>query len=328
VKRREFITLLGGAAVALPLAARAQQPAMPVVGFLSGRSQKDSAANVAAFRRGLGEVGYFDGQNVEIDFRWALGHYDQLPALAADLVRRKVTVILATGGGIISAQAAMAATATTPIVFVSGTDPIELGLVASLNKPGSNLTGVSFLIGALTAKKLEFLHELLPKAALIGLLVNPSNRDSNIQLRDAQAAADAFGQKLVVLNASTDGELKTAFIMIKQQRIEALVVSADPFFHGHPEQLVALAARDALPAIYPLREYVTPGGLMSYGTSITEAHRITGVYVGRILKGEKPADLPVQQSTKVELVLNLKTAKALGLTFSLTLLGRADEVIE
>ena len=327
MRRREFITLLGGAAAAWPLSAWAQ-PAIPVIGFLSGRSPKDSVANVTAFQRGLGELGYFDGQNVEIDFRWALGHYDQLSALAADLVRRKVTVIVATGGGVTSTRAAMAATSSIPIIFVSGGDPIDLGLVESLNKPGGNLTGVTFFLGALEAKRLELLHELLPKATLIGALVNPTFPVSKTRLEDAQAAAQALGKKLVVVHASTEGELKTAFTTLTQQRVEALDIIADPFLVGHAEQIVALAARNALPTISPLREFAVAGGVVSYGTSITEAHRLAGVYAGRILKGAKPADLPVQAPTKYELVINLKTAKALGLEVPPTLLARADEVIE
>src|SRR5262245_42537350 len=309
-KRREFISLLG-VAVAWPLAARAQQPAMPVVGFLSGRSPTDSAANVIALQRGLGELGYLDGRNVEIDFRWALGHYDQLPALAADFVRRKVTVIVATGGGVTSTRAAMAATSSIPIIFVSGGDPIDLGLVESLNKPGGNLTGVTFFLGALEAKRLELLHELLPKAALIGALVNPTFPVSKTRLADAQAAAQALGKKLVVVHASTEAELKTAFTTLTEQRIEALDIIADPFLVGHAEQIVALAARNALPTISPLREFAVAGGVVSYGTSITEAHRLANVYTGRILKGAKPADLPVVQPTKFELVINLQTARAL-----------------
>ncbi|HKF10539.1 MAG TPA: ABC transporter substrate-binding protein [Xanthobacteraceae bacterium] len=328
MKRRTFITLLGSAAAAWPLAARAQQPATPVIGFLSGRSPNDSIANVIAFQRGLGELGYFDGQNVEIDFRWALSHYDQLPALASDLVRRKVTVIVATGGGVTSTRAAKAATSSIPIIFVSGGDPIDFGLVESLNKPGGNLTGVSFLLGALEAKRLELLHELLPKAALIGALVNPTFPASKTRLEDAQVAAQALGKKLVVVHASTEGELKTAFATLTQQRIEALDIIADPFLVGHAEQIVALAARNALPTISPLREFAVAGGLVSYGTSIMEAHRLAGIYAGRILKGAKPTDLPVEQPTKFELVINLNTARSLGLEIPPTLLATADEVIE
>src|SRR5262249_3820721 len=279
--RRDFITLLGGAA-AWPLAAQAQQQALPVVGLLSGRSPQGFGSNGIEFKRGLGELGYFDGKNVEIDFRWALGHYDQLPALAADLVRRKVTVIVATGGGVTSTRAAMAATSSIQIIFVSGGDPIDLGLVESLNKPGGNLTGVTFFLGALEAKRLELLHELLPKAVLIGALVNPTFPVSKTRLEDAQAAAQALGKKLVVVHASTEGELETAFTTLTQQRIEALDIIADPFLVGHAEQIVALAARNALPTISPLREFAVAGGVVSYGTSITEAHRLAGVYAGRI----------------------------------------------
>ena len=301
---------------------------MPVVGFLSGRSPRDSATNVAAFNRGMNEVGFFDGQNVEIDFRWALGHYDQLTALAGDLIRRKVMVIVATGGGVSSAQAAKAATDTIPIVFVAGTDPVAFGLVASLNHPGGNLTGVSFMLGALLAKNFELLHELVPKATVFGLLVNPNFPDTNVQVREAQAAAQALGEQLIVVNAGSEGELEAAFVTLVEQRIGAVIVSADPFLNAHSSQLAALAARHAIPAMYPLREFVIAGGLMSYGSSITDAHRQAGVYAERILKGEKPADLPVVQPTAFELVINLKTAKALGLDVPATVLARADEVIE
>jgi putative ABC transport system substrate-binding protein len=327
VKRREFITLLGGAA-AWPLAARAQQPTLPIVGFLSGRSPKDSMANVGAFQRGLSELGYFDGQNVEIDFRWGFGHYDQLVALAGDLVRRRVAVIVATGGGVTSAEAAKTASATTPIVFVAGTDPLEHGLIQSLNKPGGNLTGVSFLVGALMAKKVELLHQLLPKATLIGVLLNPSYSDSNAQLRDAQAAARALGKNVAAIEVSSDTELRAAFASFAQRRIEAVVLPADPFFNARAEEIAALAARAALPIVASHREYVVAGGLMSYGTSIVDAHRLAGVYAARILKGTKPADLPVVQPTQFEFVINLKTAKAFGLDIPANLLAIADEVIE
>jgi putative ABC transport system substrate-binding protein len=327
IGRRDFITLVGGVA-AWPLRAGAQQLAIPVIGFLSGRFPNDSAANVAAFHRGLGEVGFVDGQNVEIDFRWAFGHYDQLPGLAADLVRRRVAVIVATGGGVTSAHAAKAATATIPIVFVAGTDPVASGLVASLNNPGGNLTGVSFLIGALTAKKLEILHELLPKVAAIGVLVNPNFPDTDIQLRDAQAAADTLRVKLIPVEASTDGELETAFTTVVERGAGGLVIAADPFFSARAEQLAVLAAVNAVPTIHPVREYAAAGGLMSYGTSITDAHHQAGIYAGRILKGAKPSDLPVMQPTKFEFVINLKTAKALGLEVPPKLLALADEAIE
>ncbi len=326
--RRRDLLLAGLAAAAWPISARAQQPAMPVIGFLSGRSPNDSVANVAAFHRGLSELGFFDGQNVKIEFRWALAHYDQLPALAADLIRRRVTVIVATGGGITSARAAKSATAIIPIVFVAGTDPVASGLVASLSKPGGNLTGVSFVISALMAKRIELLHELVPKATAIGVLVNPNFPDTNTQLQDAQAAAQAVGQTLVIVNASTDGELKTAFAMLLQQRVGAVAVAADPFLIAHAEQLAGLAARHMMPAIYAVREHAVAGGLMSYGTSITDAHRQAGIYVGRILGGAKPADLPVMQSTRFELVINLKTAGALGLEIPPKVLAIADEVIE
>ena len=328
MRRREFIALLGGTAAAWPVAALAQQSTMPVIGFLSGRSPTDSVANVAAFNRGLNQTGYSDGQNVEIDFRWALGHYDQLPALAADLIRRRVTVIVATGGGVTSAQAAKSATTTVPIVFVAGTDPVAFGLVGSLNKPGGNLTGISFLEGALMAKNLELLHELVPKASTFGMLVNPTFPSTNVQVQDTQAAAQALLAQLVVVNVSSESELESAFAPLVRQRIDAVMVGDDPFLNGHAAQLAALAARHAIPAIYPLREFVVAGGLMSYGASITDAHREAGVLVGRILKGAKPADLPVQQPTRYELVINLKTAKALGLTVPPALVARADEVIE
>jgi putative ABC transport system substrate-binding protein len=325
--RREFITLLGGTAVAWPRSARAQQPAMPVVGFLGAGSQDSDAYRAAGTRQGLAEAGYVEGRNVAIEYRWADHQYERMPALAAELVRRKVAVIVAIGG-VTSALAAKAATATIPIVFEIGGDPIALGLVTNLNRPGGNITGVTFLVGTLIAKQFEILRETAPNAALVGFLANPTNADTTVKIKDAQAAADSVGQKLLVVQAGTEGELEAAFAMLVQRRASALVVGAEPFFTSHRDKLVELAARHQLPAIYTLREFATAGGLMGYGTSITEAHRIAGLYAGRILKGENPADLPVQQSTKVELVLNLKTAKTLGLTVPLPLLGRADEVIE
>jgi putative ABC transport system substrate-binding protein len=326
MQRRHFITLLGGAAT-WPLAARAQQPTMPVIGFLSTGSPQSDAFRVAAVRQGLIQAGYVEGRNAAFEYRWAEDHYERLPALAAELVRREVAVIAAIGG-ITSAVAAKSATATIPIVFEIGGDPIKLGLVASLSRPGGNITGVSFLVGTLAAKQFEILHETVPKVALIGFLVNPTIADAETQTKNALAAAETLGQKLLVVQARTDSELETAFVTLIQQRAGALIVGGDPFFSSRPDKLVKLAAHQKIPTIYFLREFVVAGGLMSYGASINEALRIVGLYAGRILKGEKPADMPVQQSTKVELVINLKTAKALGLNISLPLIGRADEVIE
>ena len=326
MKRREFITVLGGAAATRPLAAWAQKP-VPVIGFLSTGSLQSDAFRLAAVRQGLMEAGYVEGRNFAFDYRWAEGQYERLPALAAELVRREVALIV-TGGGTTSTVAAKSATATIPIVFVTGADPIKLGLVASLNRPGSNITGVSFLVNTLVAKQFEVLHEAVPKTALIGYLVNPTYVNAEADTRNVLAAAEVVGQKLLVVQAHTDSELEAAFVTLIQQRAGALVVGADPFFFDRRAKLVELAARQKVPAIYFLREFASAGGLMSYGTSITEAYRIVGLYAGRILKGEKPAELPVQQSTKVELTVNLKTAKALGLTVPPALLARADEVIE
>jgi putative tryptophan/tyrosine transport system substrate-binding protein len=326
MQRRELITLVG-MAVAWPLAARAQRAAIPVVGFLGAGSPEPDAYRAAAVRQGLRDSGYIEGRNIAFEYRWAEDRYERLPALAAELVRRDVAVIVAIGGNT-SATAAKAATGTIPIVFEIGGDPIGMGLVASLNRPGGNITGVTFLVGTLVAKQFEVLHETIPKAALIGFLVNPTNADAEIKTKDALAAAESFGQKLLVVPARTDSELEAAFVTLAQQRADALVVGADPLFSSRRDKLVELSARQKMPAIYFLREFASVGGLMSYGTSITEALRLAGLYAGRILKGEKPADLPVQQSTNVELVINLKTAKALGLMVPSQIVARADEVIE
>ena len=325
LKRREFISLLGGAAVSWPLVSRAQQPLIPVVGFLSGRSPAESAGVVAAFRKGLSETGYAEPQNVSIDFRWAEGHSDRLPALASELVHRPVDVIAALGE---SGSAAKAATTTIPIVFGSGGDPVEAGLVASLNRPGGNITGATFLTAVLGAKRLGLLHELVPGAPVAALLVNPNTFVGQVQIRDVQEAARALGQSLVVLDGGTDERIETAFAALAPQHVAALLVGADPFFDTRRERLVALASQHRMPAIYQFREYAVAGGLMSYGTSITDMYRLVGLYVGRVLKGEKPADLPVMQVTKFELVINLTTARALGVKISDNLLSLADEVIE
>jgi putative ABC transport system substrate-binding protein len=327
IGRRKFLATLGGAAVAWPLMARAQQPAMPVIGFLSGASPDPFAHLVAAFRQGLQETGYTEGTNVTIEYRWAEGQYDRLPSLAADLVSRSVAVIAATGGSV-AARAAQAATATIPIVFSSGADPVKVGLVASLSRPGGNVTGVHVFIGALDPKKLGLLRELAPQATLVGVLLNPKVEDFQIRLADLQEAARAVGQQIHILSASTEGELDTAFATLSQIRAGALVASGDAFFNSRRDQIVALAARYAIPAIYEGREYAVAGGLMSYGTSLSESYHQVGVYTGRILKGAKPADLPVFQLTKFQFVLNLKTAKALGVKISDNLLSLADEVIE
>jgi putative tryptophan/tyrosine transport system substrate-binding protein len=324
MQRREFTMLLGGAA-AWPLAARAQQPVIPVVGFLSGRSPAESAGVVAAFRKGLLETGYAEDQNVKIDFRWAEGQLDRLPALARELVHRPVDVIAALGE---SGLVAKAATPSIPIVFGSGGDPVEMGLVASLNRPSSNITGATFLTAALGAKRLGLLRELVPGTEVVALLVNPNTPVGRVQIRDVQEAARGLGQRLVVLDAGTDEKIEAAFAALYPQRVSALLVGADPFFDTRRERLVALASQHRVPAIYQFREYALAGGLMSYGTSITDMYRLVGLYVGRVLKGEKPADLPVMQVTKFELVINLKTAKTLGLKISDNLLSLADEVIE
>jgi putative ABC transport system substrate-binding protein len=328
MKRRKFITLLGGAAAAWPLATRAQQAAMPVIGYLSSRSPADSAHIVAAFRQGLNESGFVDNQNVMIESRFAEGDFDRLPGLAADLVRRQVNVLVATGGTVSVVKAKPAVPATIPIVFAMGGDPVQLGIVASLNRPGGNITGVSFLVNGLAAKEIELLHELVPRAAIIGVLVNPKDPNAESDAREAQTAADTFGQKLVVVKASTESEIDLAFTTLVQQRVAALFVDTEPFFTDQRVKIAALAAQHTLPAVYQLREFAAAGGLATYGTSITEANRQLGVYTGRILKGTKPADLPVLQSTRFELIVNLKAARTLGLDMPSSLLARADEVIE
>jgi putative ABC transport system substrate-binding protein len=328
VRRREFITLFGSAATAWPLVARAQQPAMPVIGFLCGTSPERFADNMRAFRQGLSETGYIEDRNVAVEYRWAEDHTDRLPALAADLVRRQVTVI-ATVGATPAALAAKSATVTIPIVFQIGTDPVALGLVASLNQPGGNVTGLTSLNAELGRKRLEVLHELIPSASILAMLINPANpTTAEEQSRGVLAAARSLGLQLDILRASNEHDLDTIFAGSVELRESGLVISPDPFFANNSERLAALATHSGLPTISPYREFAAAGGLMSYGGSLTDQYRLVGVYVGRILKGAKPADLPVQQATKVELVINIKTAKALAITFPLSLLGRADEVIE
>ena len=325
MKRREFITLLGGSAVAWPLAARAQQAAMPVIGFLNGGSSWEYAQMADAFRKGLGEIGYIEGRNVWIEYRWAEGRYERLPALAADLVRRQVSVIASNTP---ASPIAKAATTSIPIVFLTSADPVAAGLVASLNRPGGNLTGVAVLNVEVGPKRLELLHEAVPAASVVALLINPTHPTAEAQSRDMQAAARSLGLQLHALHASTERDFDTAFARLVQLRAGALIIGADAFFINQSEQLAALALRHAVPAIATYREFVAAGGMMSYGGDLADSFRIMGVYSGRILKGEKAADLPVQQETKFALIINLKTAKALGLTVPLSLLGRADEVIE
>jgi len=327
MKRREFITLLGGAVTAWPLGVGAQQAAMPVIGFLGGGSPDAFAHVVDAFRQGLYETGFAEGQNVTIEYRWAEGQYDRLPALVADLIRQKSAVIVATGGDV-GVRAAKKAATAIPIVFTSGSDPVAAGFVSSLNRPGGNVTGVSLFVSVLEGKKLELLRELVPMAAVIGFLVNPNNPRADVDTADMQAAARALGKLLLILKADGEHDFDAVFTNLAQQRVDALVVHTEPFFLSRRDHLVELAARHSIPTIYGLREFAAAGGLISYGTKLSDSYRQVGIYTGRILKGEKPADLPVMQPTKFEFVINLKAAKALGLTVPTSLLVRADEVIE
>jgi putative ABC transport system substrate-binding protein len=325
MQRREFVAGLGGVA-AWPLAARAQQPTLPVIGYLNPGSLDRAAARLRAFRQSLSQAGFIEGRNVAIEYRWADYRLDGMSALAADLVHRQVNVIVV--AGVPAAQAAKAATRTIPIVFSIGIDPVALGLVASLNRPGGNITGVANLGGELGAKRLELIHELVPGANLVGVLLNPANPSIDSQTRDMQAAAQVVGVRLQIVHASAERDFDAAFATLLELRAGALVIGNDALLISRSEQLAALALRHAMPAVYQFPEFAAAGGLMSYGSSAVEVSRLIGDYAGRILKGEKPGDLPVQQDTRTELIINMKTAKALGLTFPLTLLGRADEVIE
>ena len=327
MRRRDFIKVIAGSAAAWPLAVRAQRPAMPVIGYLANAFPAGFVHFVAAFRRGLGELGYVEGRTLAIEYRWAEGQHDRLPGFVADLIARRVAVIMATGGGA-PALAAKAATTTIPIVFTGGTDPVKAGLVASLSRPGGNATGVINIATELTAKRLELLRELVPTAALITVLFNPASPDAEGQVVEIERAARTLGQQISVLNARSEGEFDAVFAAIVAQRAGALFVGGDPLFTSRRARLVALAAQHAVPTSYSFRDFPLAGGLMSYGADLLEVHRQAGVYVGRILKGEKPVDLPVLQPTKFTLVINLKTAKALGLTVSDKLLVAADEVIE
>jgi putative ABC transport system substrate-binding protein len=326
LKRRDFITLLGGAA-AWPLAARAQQQQLPVIGILSSRSRATDALLLAVIRQGLNDTGFVEGRNVSIEYRWAEGNYNRLAALAADLVGRKVAVIVTIGGDV-AALAAKAATATLPVVFTAATDPVRSGLVSSLHRPGGNLTGHSGFLTEMEPKRLGLLRELRPDATSIGVLVNPDVAYIDAQLNDIRSSAASIGREIVILNASTIAEIDAAFATLRQMRTDVLSVAVDPFFFDRASQIVVLAARHAMPALYFRREFAVVGGLMSYGSNAAEGYRVLGVYAGRILKGEKPGDLPIQLPTKFELVINLSTARALGVDVPAQLLARADEVIE
>ena len=327
LQRREFITLLGGAAAAWPLAARAQQQQLPVIGILSSRSQATDALLLAVIRQGLNDTGFVEGRNVSIEYRWAEGNYNRLAAFAADLVGRKVAVIVTIGGDV-AALAAKAATATLPVVFTVATDPVRSGLVSSLHRPGGNLTGHSGFLTEVEPKRLGLLRELRPDATSIGVLVNPNVAYIDAQLNDIRSSAASIGREIVILNASTIAEIDAAFATLRQMRTDVLSVAVDPFFFDRASQIVVLAARHAMPALYFRREFAAVGGLMSYGSNAAEGYRVLGVYAGRILKGEKPGDLPIQLPTKFELVINLSTARALGVDVPAHLLARADEVIE
>src|SRR5215813_4738788 len=326
IGRRKFLATLGGAAAAWPFGARAQQPAMPVAGFLNSGTATAYAPFAAAFRQGLSEAGYVEGRNVAIEYRWAEGHYERLTALADDLIRRQVTVIAATSTP--AALAAKAATSTIPIVFTAGVDPITAGLIGSLNRPSGNLTGVNVYLSALWGKRLELLHGLVPNAAVSGMLVNPNFPDAESQAKDVKEAARIIGQQVHIVNASSESDIDSAFATLVQLRVGALLVASDVFFTSHRDQIVALAARHALPTIYAVREFVFAGGLMIYAPDLRDGYRQAGIYVGQILKGAKPSDLPVVQPTKFDFVINLRTAKALGLQIPDRLLALADEVIE
>jgi len=327
MRRRDLITLMGGAAAAWPLAARAQQTATPIVGFLGPGSPESDAYRVTPFKQGLKEAGFVDGQNILIEYRWAQGHYDQLQKLATELVQARVAVIVTSGTP--ATLAAKAVTTTVPIVFETGADPVQIGLVASLNRPGGNVTGITQVAEEAAPKRLELLHELLPTARVMALLVNPTDPGlAEPQSREVRSAAQTLGLELHVLNASTEREFEAAFAKLIELRASGLVIGGDAFFTSHSKQLAALAARYRVPTVYQQRMFAAAGGLMSYGSNVTETHRLVGLYAGRILKGDKPADLPVQQATNIELYINLKTAKALGISVPLPLSGRADELFE